>query len=80
MKFRLNNLKYSLEVWLTNRYAYKLELEDGQHIGSGSAYYPNELKMMITTTLSKEGLNQKEIEEIFKVLFIPEKRFEICIS
>lgn len=84
--FQLNNNIYCLNVYLTNRYGFTLQLLEElginqfrviQDLASGTREKKSRLQNVIYALLLKEGLGEHEIEEIWDELDVPERNFII---
>ena len=84
--FQLNNNIYCLNVYLTNKYGFTLQLLDElginqfrvvQDLSSGNREKKIELKNVLDALLQEEGLTEDEIDALWDELDVPERNFII---
>lgn len=84
--FQLNNNIYCLNVYLTNKYGFILQLLEElginqfrvvQDLSSGTREKKIELKNVLDALLQEEGLTEDEIDALWDELDVPERNFII---
>nr|DAN41892.1 MAG TPA: Peroxin 14 Translocation, PPI inhibition, Protein-Inhibitor [Caudoviricetes sp.] len=84
--FQLNNNIYCLNVYLTNKYGFTLQLLEElginqfrvvQDLSSGTREKKIELKNVLDALLQEEGLTEDEIDALWDELDVPERNFII---